>query len=79
MHGYAVLVVLLVSITLTVVSVLISLDVNRKSERKMCKLVSSSIEAYEETPPSTVTGENVKLNLIELQREFHCPPKGILK
>lgn len=71
---YSIVVVLLVSISLTVASLLISLHVNRTSERKLCSVVSAQVSAYQEDPPVTPAGVTLSRNMSELQAALSCPP-----
>ncbi len=72
LNGYAAMVILLVSITVSVVSLSIALAVNRASERKFCSIVDSSIRVYEETPPVTPAGQNAEENWRWLKSIIDC-------
>lgn len=55
----------------------ISIEVERRdsaaSARKFCKVVSTMDDAYRETPPKTVAGQNMADSIAELRRELGCP------
>jgi hypothetical protein len=72
-NGYAVLVIFLVSVTLTAVGLAVALSVNRNSERKFCDIVTAQLTAYQEDPPTTATGINLRTRYNELSRSLECP------
>lgn len=55
-------------------SVLASVVLTNRSERKLCAVVITSDDAYHRTPPSTPIGRDQAANFTRLRRELGCPP-----
>lgn len=55
-------------------SILASVVLTARSERKLCAVVITSDDAYHRTPPSTPIGRDQAANFTRLRRELGCPP-----
>lgn len=83
MGVYAWVALLLSSITLPVLSLVISLQLNDRaierertarlaSEQAICAIVVAQSDAYRQHPPTTLTGRTVAAKMAALRSAYHC-------
>ncbi len=73
LNGYSALIVLLVTLSLVAAGLTVGFRMNRNTERKFCDMAQSNVTVYEETPPTTKTGQSVAENWKALRDRLHCP------
>jgi hypothetical protein len=69
---YIVLAIFLSSVSTGAVAVVIALNAQSESERKLCGIVVAQDDAYSQTTPSTETGRRLADALGKLRRDLHC-------
>jgi hypothetical protein len=71
--GYAVVVAFIACVSIAGSSVAYANYVQRESDRKWCKLVTTLDDAYRGQPPTTAAGKNVAESIAQLRRDLGCP------
>jgi cytochrome c-type biogenesis protein CcmH/NrfF len=70
---YHLIVVLAVALTLSAMSLIISLRVNRNTEEKFCATAIDRVEGYRLVPPPTPSGREQAKRAEALVKSLHCP------
>jgi hypothetical protein len=72
-NAYLLAVMLVTVLFAAASSILVSVILTNRSERKLCAVVITSDNTYRETPPTTPTGRVQADNFSRLRRELGCP------
>lgn len=71
---YALVVILVSSLSLGAAGVWYTNHVQREADRKWCSIVVAQSDAYRLTPPTSPTGQRVAAAIDRLRVELDCPP-----
>jgi hypothetical protein len=55
-------------------SILVTVKLTERSERKLCAVVSSADDGYRTQPPPSTAGKLQAHNIAELRKTLGCPP-----
>lgn len=72
---YGPLAVVLTALSFSLAALLVSTYNTRQSERKWCYLLTTLDDAYQETPPQTVPGQNIAKAIGDLRMGYSCPAR----
>jgi hypothetical protein len=60
--------------TVSGASILVTVKLTERSERKLCAVVSSADDGYRTQPPPSTAGKLQAHNIAELRKTLGCPP-----
>jgi hypothetical protein len=75
--GYLLLMAAFAVILTLVLSVLINVQLQGRSDRRACDTLRALITAYAETPPTTPAGKNVEKAYRQQYALYHCNPESL--